>query len=218
MRTFVGGFGGTFCVKYPDISTRMVSDKVRDVVATGAETVLAGDLGCLLNIAGRLQREGHRTKVRHVAEVLAGMTGKVPPIGRAGSTLQPPRSVSDLGVSGSRNSFSRSVWGLRTCVGEPLSTISPRSMNMTRSATWRANPISCVTQTMVMPNWPARSSLSTSLIISGSSAEVGSSNNIILGRIHRARAIATRCCCPPTAVRQFPCLLGDPDAGEEAHR
>jgi L-lactate dehydrogenase complex protein LldE len=75
------GFGGTFCVKYPDISVRMVSDKVRDIVATGAEIVLAGDLGCLLNIAGRLQREGHRTEVRHVAEVLAGMTGQVPPIG-----------------------------------------------------------------------------------------------------------------------------------------
>lgn len=75
------GFGGTFCVKYPDISVRMVSDKVRDIVATGAEIVLAGDLGCLLNIAGRLQREGHRTEVRHVAEVLAGMTGQAPPIG-----------------------------------------------------------------------------------------------------------------------------------------
>jgi L-lactate dehydrogenase complex protein LldE len=68
-------------VKYPEISVRMVSDKVRDIVATGAETVLAGDLGCLLNISGRLQREGHRTKVRHVAEVLAGMTGQLPPIG-----------------------------------------------------------------------------------------------------------------------------------------
>jgi len=75
------GFGGTFCVKYPDISIRMVSDKIRDIVATGAETVLAGDLGCLLNIAGRLQREGHPTKVRHIAEVLAGMTGQVAPIG-----------------------------------------------------------------------------------------------------------------------------------------
>lgn len=75
------GFGGTFCVKYPDVSIRMVSDKARDVVATGAETVLAGDLGCLLNIAGRLQREGHRTQVRHVAEVLAGMSGQVSPIG-----------------------------------------------------------------------------------------------------------------------------------------
>jgi L-lactate dehydrogenase complex protein LldE len=57
------------------------SDKVRDIIASGAETVVAGDLGCLLNIAGRLQREGHRTMVRHVAEVLAGMTGQVPPIG-----------------------------------------------------------------------------------------------------------------------------------------
>lgn len=78
------GFGGTFCVKYPEISVRMVSDKVRDIVASGAETVLAGDLGCLLNIAGRLQREGHRVAVRHVAEVLAGMTADVPPIGVSG--------------------------------------------------------------------------------------------------------------------------------------
>ena len=46
------GFGGTFCVKYPEISVRMVSDKTKDIVATGAETVLAGDLGCLLNMAG----------------------------------------------------------------------------------------------------------------------------------------------------------------------
>jgi L-lactate dehydrogenase complex protein LldE len=75
------GFGGTFCVKYPDISVRMVSDKTRDIAASGADTLLAGDLGCLLNMAGRLQREGSLVKVRHVAEVLAGMTGEVPPIG-----------------------------------------------------------------------------------------------------------------------------------------
>jgi L-lactate dehydrogenase complex protein LldE len=75
------GFGGTFCVKYPDISTRMVSDKCADIAATGAGTLLAGDLGCLLNMAGRLKREGVPVKVRHVAEVLAGMTGEVPPIG-----------------------------------------------------------------------------------------------------------------------------------------
>ena len=75
------GFGGTFCVKYPEISVAMVANKVRDIVASGADTVLAGDLGCLLNIAGRLQREGHRTQVRHVAEVLAGVTGQVAPIG-----------------------------------------------------------------------------------------------------------------------------------------
>jgi L-lactate dehydrogenase complex protein LldE len=77
------GFGGTFCVKYPDISVRMVSDKTKDIVATGAETVLAGDLGCLLNIAGRLQREGHGVQARHVAEVLAGMTDDLPAIGQA---------------------------------------------------------------------------------------------------------------------------------------
>ena len=75
------GFGGMFCVKYPDISDKMVSDKATDIVTTGAESVLAGDLGCLLNIAGKLQRNGRRVEVRHVAEVLAGMTGEVPPIG-----------------------------------------------------------------------------------------------------------------------------------------
>ncbi len=82
------GFGGTFCVKYPDISTRMATDKARDIVSTGAQTVLAGDLGCLLNIAGLLQRDGHSIQVRHVAEVLAGIADQVPPIGvnaRAGS-------------------------------------------------------------------------------------------------------------------------------------
>lgn len=78
------GFGGTFCVKYPDISVRMLDDKVRDIVATGAQTVVAGDLGCLLNIAGRLLREGHRVNARHVAELLAGMTADVPPIGFSG--------------------------------------------------------------------------------------------------------------------------------------
>ncbi len=75
------GFGGTFCVKYPDISTRMVTDKCHDIAATGAGTLLAGDLGCLLNMAGRLKREGSPVKVRHVAEVLAGMTNDLAPIG-----------------------------------------------------------------------------------------------------------------------------------------
>ncbi len=78
------GFGGTFCVKYPEISTRMVADKAADIAQSGAETLLAGDLGCLLNMAGRLKREGSAVKARHVAEVLAGMTGAVPPIGEAG--------------------------------------------------------------------------------------------------------------------------------------
>jgi L-lactate dehydrogenase complex protein LldE len=68
------GFGGTFCVKYPEISDKMVTDKALDIAATGAEAVLAGDLGCLLNIAGKLSRLGIRCEARHVAEVLAGMT------------------------------------------------------------------------------------------------------------------------------------------------
>jgi L-lactate dehydrogenase complex protein LldE len=75
------GFGGTFCVKYPDISVKMVSDKTGKIAATGADTLLAGDLGCLLNMAGRLKREGSLVKSRHIAEVLAGMSGELPPIG-----------------------------------------------------------------------------------------------------------------------------------------
>jgi L-lactate dehydrogenase complex protein LldE len=67
------GFGGTFCVKYPDISNRIVEEKTANIRATGAETLLAGDLGCLMNMAGKLQRQGADVKVRHVAEVLAGM-------------------------------------------------------------------------------------------------------------------------------------------------
>lgn len=74
------GFGGTFCVKYPEISNAMVGEKSADITATGADTLLAGDLGCLMNMAGKLQREGSTVRVRHVAEVLAGM-GDLPAIG-----------------------------------------------------------------------------------------------------------------------------------------
>jgi L-lactate dehydrogenase complex protein LldE len=77
------GFGGTFCVKYPEISDQMVDDKAADIAAAGAAAVLAGDLGCLLNIAGKLSRRGQPIEVRHIAEVLAGLTGDVPPIGIA---------------------------------------------------------------------------------------------------------------------------------------
>lgn len=66
------GFGGTFCVKYPDISNDMVTKKIANVEASGADLLLAGDLGCLMNMAGKLKREGSKVKVRHVAEVLAG--------------------------------------------------------------------------------------------------------------------------------------------------
>jgi L-lactate dehydrogenase complex protein LldE len=75
------GFGGTFCVKYPEISTKMVDDKIADIEQTQANIVLAGDLGCLMNIAGRLQRLNRPIKAYHVAEVLAGMAMDVAAIG-----------------------------------------------------------------------------------------------------------------------------------------
>jgi len=77
------GFGGLFCVKYPDISEKMVDAKADAIIASGADTLLGGDLGCLLNMAGRLHRRGARVSTRHVAEVLAGTTDAAPPIGEA---------------------------------------------------------------------------------------------------------------------------------------
>ncbi len=76
------GFGGTFCVKYPDISNGIVEKKTAAIADTSAGTLLAGDLGCLMNMAGKLQREGRPVAVRHVAEVLANMTDAAP-IGEA---------------------------------------------------------------------------------------------------------------------------------------
>ena len=70
------GFGGTFSVKFGEISTRLADDKCRHVETAGADAVVAGDLGCMLNIEGRLRRRGHAsTQVLHVAEVLAGERG-----------------------------------------------------------------------------------------------------------------------------------------------
>jgi L-lactate dehydrogenase complex protein LldE len=77
------GFGGTFATKFPDISNAMVGRKADKIAATGARCLLAGDLGCLLNMAGKLNRMGSSVEVRHVAEVLAGMTDE-PAIGMAG--------------------------------------------------------------------------------------------------------------------------------------
>jgi L-lactate dehydrogenase complex protein LldE len=76
------GFGGTFAVKYGELSDAIVAKKSERIVASGADTLLAGDLGCLMNMAGKMQREGRQVRVRHVAEVLAGMT-EDPPIGEA---------------------------------------------------------------------------------------------------------------------------------------
>jgi len=74
------GFGGAFCVKYPDISNHMVTEKAEAIESTGADLLLAGDMGCLLNMAGKLKRRGSRVQVRHVAEVLAGQN-ETPSIG-----------------------------------------------------------------------------------------------------------------------------------------
>ncbi len=72
------GFGGTFCVKYADISTAIADEKVDDILATGAKTLIGGDLGCLFNIQGRLHRRGADMEVLHLAELLAGSTDTRP--------------------------------------------------------------------------------------------------------------------------------------------
>ena len=72
------GFGGTFCVKYPGISDKMLEKKLKAIAATGADTLIAGDLGCLMNMAGKLKRQGSPVRVRHIAEVLAGDMATAP--------------------------------------------------------------------------------------------------------------------------------------------
>lgn len=65
------GFGGTFALKNAETSTAMVDAKVSNVVATGAQVLAAGDYSCLMNIAGRLSRQGTGVRVAHLAEILA---------------------------------------------------------------------------------------------------------------------------------------------------
>jgi len=77
------GFGGLFSVKYPEISERMADDKIADAVASGADALVGGDLGCLLHLAGRMRRQGQKLEVRHAAEILANM-GETPALGESG--------------------------------------------------------------------------------------------------------------------------------------
>lgn len=65
------GFGGAFSIKYPDISVRLADDKLNNIKATGAPLLVAGDMGCLLHLAGRALRRGDKLRVFHLAEVLA---------------------------------------------------------------------------------------------------------------------------------------------------
>ena len=67
------GFGGTFCVKYDELSIALADSKVGSIQQTGANVLLAADMGCLLNLAGRLKRRHVPIKVYHLAEILAGM-------------------------------------------------------------------------------------------------------------------------------------------------
>ncbi len=77
------GFGGTFAVKYGEISARIADLKCEDVQSAKADALVLGDLGCMLNIEGRLRRRGDNSiRVLHVAEVLAGMTDPVQDIDR----------------------------------------------------------------------------------------------------------------------------------------
>ena len=69
------GFGGTFAIKFGEISAHIAERKCANIAASGADAVVLGDLGCMLNIEGRLRRRGDmKTQVLHVAEVLAGNT------------------------------------------------------------------------------------------------------------------------------------------------
>jgi len=69
------GFGGTFCAKMPELSGKMASDKLDNALATEAKILAGGDMGCLMNIAGRAKRLGKNIEVRHIAELLAGDLG-----------------------------------------------------------------------------------------------------------------------------------------------
>jgi len=65
------GFGGTFSIKFGEISAAMADAKCEDIAASGADAVVLGDLGCMLNIEGRLRRRGdEKTRVLHIAELL----------------------------------------------------------------------------------------------------------------------------------------------------
>jgi L-lactate dehydrogenase complex protein LldE len=69
------GFGGTFAVKFADVSTAMLDEKLDNAAATGASTIVAGDTGCIMHMAGGLRRRGSDQQVRHIAEILDEATG-----------------------------------------------------------------------------------------------------------------------------------------------
>ena len=120
----------------------------------------------------------------------------------AGGAKRRLRAPSPSSPGGSENrACARSSAHRRSASGGPCSTMRPVSKTATQSPTRRANVISCVTTTMVIPSSASFFiTLSTSPIVSGSSADVGSSNSMTSGSIASARAIATRCCWPPDSA------------------
>jgi L-lactate dehydrogenase complex protein LldE len=66
------GFGGTFSVKYPEISTAILDQKIEAIERAGVDAVISGDASCLMQIGGRLSRNGSKVRVMHLAELLAG--------------------------------------------------------------------------------------------------------------------------------------------------
>jgi L-lactate dehydrogenase complex protein LldE len=69
------GFGGTFSVKFPEVSVAMGEDKIRAALSAGAEYLVANDSGCLMHLAGLIHRQGAPLKTLHLAEVLAHPRG-----------------------------------------------------------------------------------------------------------------------------------------------
>src|SRR5919199_1557750 len=72
------GFGGTFSVKMPVVSTAMADEKIRALEESGADTLISGDSSCLMHLKGRLRRTGHDTRVYHLAQILDPNNGKAP--------------------------------------------------------------------------------------------------------------------------------------------
>jgi L-lactate dehydrogenase complex protein LldE len=69
------GFGGAFTVTYPQVSRSMMENKVRDIIASGADTVVMCEPGCLMNIAGGLHKAGSNIRAMHIIDLLASREG-----------------------------------------------------------------------------------------------------------------------------------------------
>src|SRR5918995_1143026 len=70
------GFGGTFAVKMPDVSTAMADEKIKALQKSGADTLISGDSSCLMHLEGRLRRTGHDTRIYHLAQILDSGGGR----------------------------------------------------------------------------------------------------------------------------------------------